>query len=62
MENFANALGAVSLAVLTRPTSEKGLGWSREEVEVFLADVRKDLRNTDIHAYFPMSVTRRSPF
>lgn len=58
VENLANALGAVSLAVLTRPRSEKGLGWSRDEVEVFLADVRKDLKNTDIHAYFPMLVER----
>lgn len=26
------------------------LGWTREEVEVFLVDVRKDLKNPQIHA------------
>lgn len=31
--------------------SEGGLGWSREEVEVLLAGVRRDLKNTSIHAY-----------
>ena len=30
----------------------RGLGWSTEEVEVFLVDVRKSIQNTDIHAYY----------
>ncbi|KAJ4290085.1 hypothetical protein N0V88_006591 [Collariella sp. IMI 366227] len=30
------------------------LGWSTTEVEVFLAGVRKDTKNRDIHAYWPM--------
>lgn len=32
--------------------SENGLGWLREELEVLLADVRKDLKSIDIYAYF----------
>jgi hypothetical protein len=32
----------------------KGLGMSHEEVEVFLVDVRKDLKSNKIHAYAPM--------
>lgn len=31
------------------------LGWSVEEVEVLLAQVRKDMRNTSIHAYWPLT-------
>jgi hypothetical protein len=30
------------------------LGMSREEVEVFLAEVRKDMVNRKYHAYWPM--------
>jgi len=32
----------------------RGLGWPMEEVEVFLVDVRKDVKNRDIHAYHIM--------
>lgn len=28
----------------------KGLGWSREEIEIFLAEVRKDVDRPDIHS------------
>jgi hypothetical protein len=45
-----NGLSAGSLAAFTRPKSEGGLGWSVQEVEVFLTDVRKDLKNLKIHA------------
>ena len=44
-------LEAMSLALMTR-----GLGWSREEVLVFAALVRKDIADTNIHAYWPLSV------
>ena len=44
----------MTLAILTRPEAEMGLGWLREEVEVLLAGVRNDMRNTNIHAYFRM--------
>jgi len=30
------------------------LGWSVEEVEVFLVDVRKDVKSRSIHAYWPV--------
>jgi hypothetical protein len=29
-------------------------GWSREEVEVFVVDVRKEMKDTRIHIYWPM--------
>ena len=51
-ENMPNVVSAFSLAVFTRPKSEGGLGWSREQAEVLFASVRRDMRNTDIHSYF----------
>ena len=53
-ENVMSALGALTLAIFTRPAAEGGLGWSSGEVEVLLKGVREDLRNTDIHAYWRM--------
>ncbi|KAL4726553.1 hypothetical protein ACLX1H_005440 [Fusarium chlamydosporum] len=53
-QNTLDALAALSLAVFTRPDSQGGLGWSKEEVEVFLTDVRKDIKNTNIHSYWPI--------
>lgn len=32
----------------------KGLGWSPDEVESFLVDVRKDIENWHVHAYVPV--------
>lgn len=32
------------------------LGWGREDLEVFLAEVRKDLKDSSIHAMFDLSV------
>jgi hypothetical protein len=37
-----------------KPPFTRGLGWPMEEVEVFLVDVRKDVKNRDIHAYHIM--------
>ncbi|KAL2108131.1 hypothetical protein VUR80DRAFT_4249 [Thermomyces stellatus] len=54
LENCLSGLSSWTLAIFTRPKSENGLGWSREEVEVFLADVRRDLKDTNIHAYIPV--------
>ena len=31
-----------------------GLGWSVAEVEVLLGQVRQEMKNRDIHAYYPM--------
>ncbi|RDW58896.1 S-adenosyl-L-methionine-dependent methyltransferase-3 [Coleophoma cylindrospora] len=50
-ENATSGLHAFSMALFTR-----FLGWSREEVENFCADVQKDLRDTKIHAYSPIYV------
>jgi len=50
-EDIAPSLEGLSYAALTR-----GLGWSKEEVEVFLTAVRSDLNNTKIHAYWEMCV------
>ncbi|MBE3050138.1 hypothetical protein IMZ48_48100 [Candidatus Bathyarchaeota archaeon] len=53
-ENSVNGIEALSLAILTRPTYEGGLGFSAAEVQVLLAGVRRDLRNNRIHAYWHM--------
>ena len=47
MTNFLEGVHAVSMTVFT-----KGLGMSPEEVELFLVDVRKDIRNLGVHFYF----------
>ncbi|GKT41993.1 putative methyltransferase tdiE [Colletotrichum spaethianum] len=48
-ENFGSALEAICMAPLTRV-----LGWTRDEVNIFLIDVRKDLKNKSYHAYCPV--------
>ena len=48
-ENVLAGLYGYSLAVFTRP---EGLNWTPQELEVLLARVRTDVKNTDIHAYF----------
>ncbi|KAF4986725.1 hypothetical protein FGRMN_10702 [Fusarium graminum] len=56
-ENAKSFLEAVAIAPLTR-----ALGWSREEVIVFLTQVRKELKDPKIHAYWPIiSVYGRKP-
>lgn len=48
-ESTITNLSGMSVALFTR-----ALGWSAEELEIFLADVRKDMKNPRIHAYWPM--------
>jgi hypothetical protein len=48
-ENFGSSLTGISVALFTR-----GLGWTMQELEVFLVDVRKEMKNTRFHAYWPM--------
>ncbi|KAF4960892.1 hypothetical protein FSARC_10323 [Fusarium sarcochroum] len=56
-ENASSAVEALTMAPFTR-----GLGWTREEVEIFLMDLRKDWNNPKIHAYWPIcSVYARRP-
>ncbi|KAI5460977.1 S-adenosyl-L-methionine-dependent methyltransferase [Mariannaea sp. PMI_226] len=47
--NTDNLLEGLSMALFTRC-----LGWTPEEVSLFLVDVRKDLNNPKIHAYWLM--------
>ncbi|CVL00651.1 hypothetical protein FPRO06_06084 [Fusarium proliferatum] len=49
--NIANELSGLSMVLFT-----KGLGWSPEEVEVFLAKVRTDMKDRRIHAWWPIHV------
>ncbi|KAF7541938.1 hypothetical protein G7054_g312 [Neopestalotiopsis clavispora] len=46
MVNNLNGVYGLTMTVFT-----KGLGWAPEEVEVFLADVRRDMTDKNIHAY-----------
>jgi hypothetical protein len=50
-ENFVSGVEAMSLALFTR-----GLGWTYEEVVVFVARVRADMKDGGIHAYWPIYV------
>lgn len=54
LENAFAGIGSISLAALTRPKEENGLGWSREEVEVLNAGVRREFKDMSIHSYAPM--------
>ncbi|KAF5024508.1 hypothetical protein F66182_3448 [Fusarium sp. NRRL 66182] len=55
--NTQDLLEGLSMALFTRC-----LGWTPEEVRVFLIDVRKDLNNPRIHAYWSIrSVYGRKP-
>ena len=47
-ENVLNGLEAFSLMMFTNV-----LGFTVEEVQLLLVDVRKDLKNRRIHAYWP---------
>ena len=49
MENFLQGLQASVMAPFTR-----ALGWSPAQVEIWLADVRKDIMSRRIHAYWPI--------
>ncbi|GAB1317164.1 Methyltransferase [Madurella fahalii] len=48
-QNFCGGIYGLSVALFTR-----ALGWSAQELEVFLVNVRKDLRDRQIHAYWPI--------
>ena len=47
-EDLLSGLEAISLKVMGL------MGWSAEEIRVFLEDVVKDVKDTSIHAYLPM--------
>lgn len=46
--DLMDALGA-SMAILTR-----AMGWTPEQVELHLVQVRKDIKNKGVHGYMPM--------
>jgi hypothetical protein len=48
-ENILSGLQGISLMLFTNV-----LGWSAADVETFLVGVRKDLKNRNIHAYWPV--------
>jgi hypothetical protein len=50
-QNIAGDLSGLSMALFTR-----GLGWTAEAVEVFLANVRRDMNSRSIHAWWPIYV------
>ncbi|PGH18127.1 hypothetical protein AJ79_00755 [Helicocarpus griseus UAMH5409] len=47
--NVLERLEKFTTALLT-----KALGWGREEVHALLVDVRAEMQNEDVHAYFPV--------
>jgi hypothetical protein len=49
LENSTSGLESFSMALFTRV-----LNWSKEEVDVFLVSVRKEMKDPKIHAYWPM--------
>lgn len=48
MENLLNGLDAMVTRMF-----QKGLGWSDAEVTVFLAFLRKEIKNPRMHGYWP---------
>lgn len=56
--NCTDGMEGFCLALLTR-----GLEWTKEEVDVFVALVKKDFKDRSIHAFIPMPVVfGRKPF
>lgn len=49
LNNIEAGLQGISLMLFTNV-----LGWSATALEAFLVDVRKDLKNRNYHAYWPM--------
>ncbi|KAI6383677.1 hypothetical protein MCOR25_000125 [Pyricularia grisea] len=51
LANLEEGIQGMTMAMFTRV-----LGWTKEQVELFLVDVRKDIRNTSMHVYYPIVV------
>ena len=49
LANLGTSLEGLSMALLTR-----GHGWTRDQVVSYVSEVRKDLQDGKIHAYWPM--------
>ncbi|KAK3941359.1 S-adenosyl-L-methionine-dependent methyltransferase [Diplogelasinospora grovesii] len=52
LKDMSDGLEAISLQILSRIA-----GMSRDEIDVFLDEVRKDLANPEYHVYIPVTVT-----
>ncbi|KAI9799607.1 MAG: hypothetical protein M1833_003922 [Piccolia ochrophora] len=51
MMNMLEGVGALSMMLFTR-----ALGWSREKVELFLVDVRNNVKDRTVHSYYSFYV------
>ena len=51
LTNNLEGIQAWTMAPFTRM-----LGWSPAQVEIFLVEVRKDFKNRNIHAYWPVRI------
>jgi hypothetical protein len=49
LENTTSGLEGFSMAPFTR-----ALGWTKQAVEVFSVGVRREMKDRQIHAYWPM--------
>ncbi|OHW98545.1 methyltransferase domain-containing protein [Colletotrichum incanum] len=57
LENYLQGIEGWTMAAFT-----KGLGWTKEQVQVFLIDVRNEMKDRTIHAYWPVySIYGRKP-
>jgi hypothetical protein len=55
---FNQSLIGICMGPLTR-----GLGWSRDQVELYLPGVRRDLNNMSVHTYYSLHViTAQKPY
>lgn len=45
--NMDEGIEGLTLMLFTR-----ALGWSKDEVEVFLAQIRKEVKRKDVHSYY----------
>ncbi|KAK0620842.1 S-adenosyl-L-methionine-dependent methyltransferase [Immersiella caudata] len=52
LENVGSGVEALSTAVYTR-----ALGWPKERLDALIAEVRAEMKDTSIHAYWPIYVT-----
>lgn len=48
MENLLSGVEGMTMRLF-----QKGLGWTEDEVQLFLVSLRKDIRNTSYHIYYP---------
>jgi len=49
---YTHSMLGDSLTGLSQALFTRGLGWTMEELEVFLVDVRKEMKDTKIHCYY----------